>query len=265
MRNLLLLILIAISTVCDAQLVKRQFTTVGTTKQWGYIYTPADKTKKYPVVIFCHGLGEIGSTEASVTKLINQGPVNFVNNGWKPDYIIIAIQHHSWSFPFDRIPYVLANDPDVKAYGNGKALITGLSAGGAIVYEFMKRYNKADYAYVPMSPAIGAVNTYPVGTYRVWGFVGNNDTQTRGALPALYDMQNKIGAKVTVYNGGHCCWNNYYDPTYREDGKNIYEWAFGFVALPIDPPPLPVKTVVTKIEITFFSDSTFETKRIPLN
>ena len=32
-------------------------------------------------------------------------------------------------------------------------------------------------------------------------------------------------AKWTTYTGGHCCWSNFYNPDYKEDGKNIYDWA----------------------------------------
>jgi len=34
--------------------------------------------------------------------------------------------------------------------------------------------------------------------------------------------------RFTAYSGGHCCWGNFYDPTYTEviNGQtvNIYEW-----------------------------------------
>lgn len=255
-------------------MIKRKFETTPGTRQWGYIHLPDDKTKKYPVVIFCHGMGEVGNDEASVTKLLTHGPLYHVNRGWNPNIIIIAIQHHSWSFPYDRIPFVLANDPDVKAMGNGQVMITGLSAGGAIVYEAMIRYNKPNYSFVPMSPAIGAVNNYPAGTYKVWGFVGNNDKTTQGALPGLYDMQSKIGAKVTVYEGGHCCWNAQYDP--NRPGGNIYDWAFNSYVPPAQPttttsstttttttPILPPdKVVVGEWNLTFYSDGTLDTVKI---
>lgn len=239
-------------------MIKRQFATAAGVRHWGYIHTPADRTKKYPVVFFFHGVGEAGKTEADATKLLAHGPQYHVNRGWNPDIIIIALQHHTWSFPPEHMAYTLANDPDVKALGNGKVMATGLSAGGANVVEVMKRFHSPNYVYVPMSPAIGVINTYPNYTYKVWGFVGNNDQTTKGALQGLYDMQAKIGAKVTVYQGGHGGWNTYYNPAYKEDGKNIYEWAFDSVVVPPVEPPVepPIKTVVSHWEFILYSDGT---------
>lgn len=230
-------------------MIKRQFATAAGVKHWGYIHTPADRTKKYPVVFFFHGVGEEGKSAPIEKLLTSHGPQYHVNKGWNPDIIIIALQHHTWSFPPEHMAYTLANDPDVKAFGNGQVMVTGLSAGGAQVVEVMKRFHNQNYVYVPMSPAIGAVNTYPANTYKVWGFVGNNDTQTKGALLGLYDMQDKIGAKVTVYEGGHGGWNEHYKP-----GAPIYDWAFGSIP-DTPPPPPPPPVTITKV-VVHYSDNT---------
>lgn len=217
-------------------MIKRQFNTLAGTRQWGYIHLPPDKTKKYPVVIFGHGNGETGNTEATVSKILVNGPQKFVNDGWNPDLIIVAIQHHSWSLPPDRIDYVLKNDPDIKAYGDpNKIMVTGLSAGGEEVVKFMRTYHDPlRHVYVVMSPA-STVPSLPKPPYKVWGFVGNNDRTTGGALQALSNIKALYGGRLTIYPGGHGGWNTFYDPAYKEDGMNIYEWVFG--SEPVIVPP----------------------------
>lgn len=218
-------------------MIKKLFTISKGYTKWGYIHIPEDRSKKYPVVFFCHGLGERGSTEAAVTALLKHGPLYWINRGAKPDLIVVALQHHSWSIPPSTIKTFFETDADIKAFGNGEFMVTGLSAGGQVAVEYMQKFNAPGFSFVPMSPAIGTNNTYAPGSYRVWGFVGDNDTTTRGSWDGLLDMQKKIGAKVTVYPGGHSGWNKFYDFAWKENGKSIYDWAFGAADPGPDPDP----------------------------
>jgi len=201
---------------------------------WGKLYTPDNISGKMPLVVFCHGAGETGTTQASTSKLEIYGPLYFIKNGWKPNFMVLAVQDSSWSFRPSVIDYVLKNDPDILANWNGKdCLVTGLSAGGEFTVTFMDLYPNPTFAYVPMSPAGNATLKNPTVPHRTWFFSGDADgnfTETAKALTAI------TKGRITIYPGGHGGWNKFYDPNYREDGKNIYEFAFDAAAIPNQPP-----------------------------
>jgi K319L-like, PKD domain len=203
---------------------------------WGKLYVPDNIIGKMPLVVFCHGAGETGTTQASTSKLETNGPLYFIKNGWKPNFMVLAVQDASWSFRPSAIDYVLKNDSEILDKWNGKdCLITGLSAGGEFTVTFMDTpaYDKSTFAYVPMSPAGNATLKNPTVPHRTWFFSGNADgnfTETAKALTAI------TKGRITIYPGGHGGWNKFYDPNYREDGKNIYEFAFDAAAVPNQPP-----------------------------
>lgn len=201
-----------------------------TANYWGVLYIPDNITGKVPLVVFNHGAGETGSTEAATSKLYSNGPLNFIKSGWKPAFMVLALQNPSWSPTATSIDYVLKNDPDILKNWDGKnCLVTGLSAGGESTVLFMDQFDNPTFAYVPMSPAGDATLKNPSRPHRTWFFSGDVDyhfTDTAKSLAAL------TKGKLTIFKGGHCCWNTFYNPNYKEDGKNIYEWAFSSVTPP---------------------------------
>src|SRR5690606_13523675 len=65
---------------------------------------------------------------------------------------------------------------------------------------------------------------------RAWGFGSPADSHGATTEQNMGFMNSIVPgiARFTSYAGGHCCWNNYYNPGYKEmiNGKslNIYEW-----------------------------------------
>src|SRR5689334_13581376 len=56
----------------------------GSQKWWALLHLPDDyasTTTKYPLIMFMHGIGEVGSTEADLTKLVGHGLPKQINNG----------------------------------------------------------------------------------------------------------------------------------------------------------------------------------------
>src|SRR5687768_1462639 len=62
------------------------------------VYKPANfsTTKKYPLVLFFHGMGEAGT---DVNKMYSSGLPKVLKDGYKPsfEFIMIAPQHNSYS------------------------------------------------------------------------------------------------------------------------------------------------------------------------
>lgn len=225
-------------------LSKRQFNVTGWgLKKWGFLFRPDDNTKKYPIVIFFHGRGEIGSSEAQAETLKAFGPLAFVGAG--TDFMILAIQKEFWSPVPDWYQFILENDKEVKEYWDGKNIMwTGLSAGGQQVLDCISLGYSG--VFVPMSAALTGKKIDYTQPEKVWAFHADNDTMCPlGDVKAIYD---KLQAKVTVYHDGHGNWNKFYDPKYQEDGMNIYQFAFGKVAQPPGPAP-PQKEIFCEIDL----------------
>jgi predicted peptidase len=239
---------------CKCQVSKKfQSTSWGQTN-WGYYYRPATPGK-YPVVIFFHGSGEVGSDSLASRSLLNFGPLAFIKTGWKPNLVIFAIQVSYWSPAPDLCKYILDNDPDIQPFWDGSNILwTGLSAGGQRVLEAMAL--KYGGSFVPMSPAGIDFSRIDLSRpYRLWDF----HSPTDNVCPYQYsqDLVNLLNgtfpgsAKLTPYSGGHSGWNTFYDPAYKNP-VSIYE--FGAT----NPAP-PVKTPLCTIIV--YTDGTTETKK----
>ncbi|PWT95472.1 MAG: hypothetical protein C5B52_17770 [Bacteroidetes bacterium] len=231
-----------------------QFDIGGGTKVWGLLYVPpadpANPTETFPLVIFNHGSGEIGSTQADLSKLIRWGTPWLISTGNKMEFIdprtgvkrrfmSLALQASSWSPRISWTKYVTQNLLFKAPYrvDRNEVYVTGLSAGGdeTLQYVTTDGYAQDIAATVPMSPAGGPFTNVVVPValgIRSWGFAGTaGDNPYLGTLTDFTNSLNSAApgyARMTTYNCGHGCWNDHYNPSYREtiDGKsmNIYEW-----------------------------------------
>lgn len=246
-------------------------------------------SKKYPLLVFAHGKGEgdatdgldalyNNSTAGGPSYFIehNQWPSSFTNPKDGQAYQFIVLTPHargtSWTYSSTNLDYFLRHMAANYKVDTNRIYITGLSAGGSTIVEytghgpvggvpFYGRYKAA--AFVPMSQAYGdpaqsIANNIVADSVRAWGF-GDNNCQTLGCDghgENTYKLINKINiakagfGRFTHYEGGHCCWNNFYNPTYREtingQSMNIYEWMLQFSRAPITTPTAnagPDKTI----------------------
>jgi hypothetical protein len=262
-------------------LLKKQFLVSPSVKRWGYIHLPDDYETNpglCPLVIFNHGVGESGSTEAEADRLLLNGPLYFAKLGEKfvfknsltgkdHRFIIIAIQHPNWSPSSDEIAYCLQNDIFLNyQIDKNCILITGLSAGGASTLQAITNPNSLNLysSAVPMSPASSG-NTQNIALtagakIRSWGFSGINDgtfTQNLQSFDAKLNSVAAGSARSFIYPGAHGGWNAYYDPAYRSGiwsnaPINIYEFALlsskGSAWVPSAPPSNTVVAVISPIQ-----------------
>lgn len=278
MKFILALLLLA-ATAAGQTFKKQQFPVAASgtvTKLWGILYLPEgygnDATTTYPLMVFNHGVGEAGSSEASAEALYSHGPLGFAKAGHRMEftdpatgkqhrYMLLALQAPSWSPSEAQIAYCLTNEifPKYKVDRN-RVIVTGLSAGGDITLKAITATNIANLftAAVPMSPA-SVGNTANIGVtvaagIRVWGFSGNNDggfTQNMNTFAAKLNAVAPGTARVYVYLGGHGGWSTYYDPAYKSNlwggSMSIYEFglasARGGTWVPAPPPSTSVKAM----------------------
>ncbi|HSC52609.1 MAG TPA: PKD domain-containing protein [Phnomibacter sp.] len=258
MRRLLTMVcLLHASFFAIAQVGDQQLTKIAS---WNaYVHMPddydANPTKKYPVIVFIPGLGEIG-TDAS--KLLVYGPGYYIKQGNKMQFtvngvvekpIVISLQPaSSWPNPdvintrIDSIMKRWRIDPN-------RLYLTGLSMGGFSADNYITgnaNYAKKVAAIVAMSAVepnfpLTNLRPYALNGGKWWGFEGTTDYRK---MDLIRDTMNRIvpgSARYTQYVGGHCCWNTWYNPTWTENGENIYEWmlkqSLGASA-PVNQPPV---------------------------
>jgi hypothetical protein len=197
----------------------------------------ANPTKRYPVIIFVPGLGEIG-TDAS--KVLIYGPGYYIARGHKMQFtvngvlekpIVISLQPPtSWPYPGPvdtRVAEILTRwrVDTTRVYG------TGLSMGGWTWEQYVTTASKHANrlaAMVAMSApgpeSISNMKYWALCGGKWWGFEGTNDYRFMDRIRDTMNTYNPGTAKYTKYSGGHCCWNTWYNPDWRENGENIYEW-----------------------------------------
>lgn len=205
------------------------------------VYSPG--AHKSPLLLFIPGNGEVGSNRE---LLYTHGPLKFVREGWQPDFIIVAAQPPAQWPNHTFINTVLLEV--VKRYNvdTTRIYLTGLSAGAYAIYQYMANLPSMKYrprAVVPMSMVIESSCTgYLCGndlnwsTVASWGFCGSGDSPFLKMRKFWEQMAAAdYTTRWTTYSGGHGGWNAFYNPSYRENGRNIYEWCkqYPFVSLPV--------------------------------
>lgn len=208
-----------------------------------YVHLPDEYNdsvgKKYPLICFVPGLGEVG-TDAS--KLLLYGPSKFIAQGHNMQFmvngklekpIVISIQPAAaWPAAYwmnKKLDSIMARYRcDVQRIN-----VTGLSMGGWAWANMVDNYNSVYTnkitSMVVMSAlqpdnGIGNMKHYANAGGTMWAFEGNNDLR---GYDKVRDTMNKAvtsSARYTLYTGGHCCWNNFYTPTYMENEESIYTW-----------------------------------------
>ncbi|KAA2242454.1 hypothetical protein F0L74_07880 [Chitinophaga agrisoli] len=204
--------------------------------------------KKYPLLICFHGRSIAGHDlgkifREGVTRQIHEGRrIEAVNPKDKQlyEFIVLAPLAESWSFTPQDIEPML--DDVIKRYpvDVNRIYLTGYSAGGWAV-ESAKTHNahlaSRIAACVTMSPPI--LDSPYLKRYKVpadagihtWYFAGSDDGYFLGNVRTYIDSTNKYKqglTRLTVYKGGHCCWHDLYNPLYRENGMNVYEWLLQY-------------------------------------
>jgi len=222
--------------------------------------------KKYPLIVFLHGTGEAGNSNGSqLANIYNSssagGPAYFIEHNQWPDSfyvdgkyyapVVVSPQAPGWSTNGEQANYIIRYIVNTYSIDPDRIYLTGLSAGGEGIVNLAAHTNDnsatSNYtqftvfykpaAMVPMSQANAAsqakANTTVADSVKAWGF-GSDPADIHGTS-TKYQMTYMNNAKAgfgrfTNYSGGHCCWNQFYNPKYVEtiDGESlsIYQWMF---------------------------------------
>lgn len=245
----------------------------------GYASNP---TKNYPLLIFLHGVGELGNgttqlplvLKNAIPKMLNQGtfPASFNVGGVNHSFIVISPQFKSTT------DMVLAIDAMInyckKHYrvDASRIYLTGLSLGGKMSWNFAGATKaRADMmaAIVPVcsgaSYSATRVTNVTSSKLPMW-FLNNSDDPYISATAAqsLVNTINAIlvspKALITIHQAsGHDAWTKSYDPNFRVNGMNVYEWMLshkrGAISSPAPTPAAPVANAGSNKVITLPTNS----------
>ncbi|MBE7172454.1 MAG: hypothetical protein INR73_17840 [Williamsia sp.] len=209
-----------------------------------------DKTnKKYPLLVFLHGGGQVGNGQIDLPLLLNDGvaelvqdkkfPANFNVDGKNFSFITLTPQ-------FNRYP----SDADVKGFldfarksyriDTARIYLSGLSMGGTVSANMGGEYTDQLAAIVPIAGVTtGSIlqntcNNIATGKLPVWVFHNTGDPSTSVSDPinfvsTINTFHPAIAPKLTLFNSNvHDAWTEAINPKYKENGMNMYEWMLHY-------------------------------------
>ncbi|PVD53388.1 hypothetical protein DC498_05820 [Terrimonas sp.] len=229
-------------------------------------------TKKFPLLVFIHGIGELGNGTTQLTKVLVNGIPKLLNNGKFPasftvggenfSFIIISPQLKTPNNPVENVQSTI--DYALKNYrvDEQRIYLTGLSMGGMESWRYAgaaKSYSDKLAALLLVCPNIdtfvngvtpdplGAAKNAALSNLPVW--ITNNRGDPSAYVYKAIALQRFINdnnpdplAKLTIFenNNSHDAWTKTYDPAFKEDGKNVYEWMLSYKRGTVITPSPPV-------------------------
>ncbi|MBV8253782.1 MAG: T9SS type A sorting domain-containing protein [Chitinophaga sp.] len=219
----------------------------------------ATSNKKYPLLLFFHGIGEEGNGTTDIWRVIANGPPKLINQGIFP--ATFTVNGNTYSF-IVICPQLKGPPPNIRAldslinycYQNyrvdtNRVYFTGLSRGGGEVWDYCSAANYCANRAAALVPVCGAYDPGPLRTpmpyapitiasnnLPVWALHNSGDpTVPVQASKNWFDLINAYvpkcdpQMKLTIFNAyGHDAWSKAYDPNYRENGMNVYEWMLQY-------------------------------------
>ncbi|MCO5237597.1 MAG: T9SS type A sorting domain-containing protein [Chitinophagaceae bacterium] len=214
----------------------------------------SNPSKKYPLLIFIHGKGELGNGTSQLSLVLKNGPPKLLNEGKFPSSFTVGGK----SFSFIVIsPQLVSNDytnspeiiNDVINYCKQKyrideqrVYLTGLSMGGTMTWYYAgksKEYANTLAAGLTVCGSISnttsRVNNIAGTQLPVWATINSGDpiisvpanTAAINALNAFVPTPPKSLISIFSANG-HDAWTKTYDPNFKQGGLNVYEWMLTY-------------------------------------
>jgi dienelactone hydrolase len=204
-------------------------------------------TKKYPLILFLHGGGELGTGLERLTccgipyyTARKTFPPKFYYNGTYYSYIVISPQFKQKPTAWD-IESVLNYTKSHYRIDASRIYVTGLSMGGGKTWEWSASYGQYAAGIVPVTPDLQPTTTLASKVaskdLAIWGIYSDADL----VVPEQWgkdwfnwiDSRNTLYAyktKLTIWSGTshNDTWWNTFNPVTRVDGYNIYEWMLRY-------------------------------------
>ncbi|MBS1566661.1 MAG: dienelactone hydrolase family protein [Bacteroidetes bacterium] len=205
-------------------------------------------TKKYPLLIFLHGVGELGNGSSNLPSLLNNAvprllnqkkfPAEFSSNGKSFSFIVINPQFKAWPAATDvnaMINYAIQH----YRIDTTRIYVAGLSMGGGATWDYAVAYANRIAAIVPICgaswPSQEQLSNIAHANLPVWAFHNEDDgtvsvNTTKSNVNVLNSFNPNPAAQMTLWaTGGHDAWTKATNPATKEcNGKNMYEWMLQY-------------------------------------
>ena len=254
MKNLLLGLCLIAGISAYPQQVAKSLTSSSGLFIGFYEYTPVDYnvdlTKKYPLIIFLHGIGERGNGTTELSRVLANAIPKYINagcqmrftslSGVQETFLVLCPQlssiYGSWQNAYvdEMLKYAKQN----LRVDTNRIFLTGLSLGGGGTW----KYSTASLANAKQFAAIAAVcgtcdwtNMCNLASANlpVWAFHAQDDGTvgvgcTNGAISSMLTCNPAVLPLKTIYaNGNHWIWDRAYDTVYNWQNPNVFEWFLG--------------------------------------
>jgi predicted peptidase len=209
-------------------------------------------SERYPLMVFCHGIGELGNGGSQLSYVLRNGPPKLINNKTFPasfivngktfSFIVISPQFKAWPQPGDilaTINYAIAH----YRIDTTRIYLTGLSMGGGVVWEYSAaetQYAKRLAAILPIAgasyPETNKADVIGGAHLPVWALQNQDDP----TVPSYYSMDyvkyinnskptpNPKAILTLFAASGHDSWDEAYSPTFRLNNLNVYQWMLQY-------------------------------------
>lgn len=235
----------------SAQQVARSLTTGGGLFIGFYEFKPLDytanPTKRYPAIIFLHGIGERGDGTSQLSRVLTHGiPKNIANgstmtftvNGVTESFIVLSPQlsplYGGW--PGQYVDAMMNYAKQNLRVDTNRIFLTGLSLGGGGTLEYITSAD-GNAAKLAAAASVCPSNVYDAGLtwvnqaqLPVWSFHAIDDptcpvTVTNRLFNGLNNLNPAVAPLRTLYpNGGHFIWHKAFDESHTYHNPNVYEW-----------------------------------------
>ena len=215
---------------------------------------------RYPVLIFFHGSGEMGNGSSDLGKLLVHGPLRVIIDGKFPEsfliggkafkFIVIAPQINFYGIYPDELDQIIEYVKQNYKADQKRIYLTGLSMGGAEIWNYVGKtsaYAQKIAAMVPVAAylpefypdhRIDSAKAHHIASSNlpIWSFHNSGDPVSSLAyvINAHTTIANSHPSSsfqpiLTTFNSNsHDSWTKTYDPAFKENGMNVYEWMLQF-------------------------------------
>ncbi|WP_165813917.1 PKD domain-containing protein [Terrimonas sp.] len=213
----------------------------------------SNPSKKYPLIVALHGVGELGNgsqgvlelvAKNGITKLLNDKkfPATFSYGGQSFSFIVLSPQmkvDNDWQ---NSIQATIDYAKKTYRVDEQRIYLTGLSMGGVAAFSYAAstvERGKGLAAAVLVTPGWAGnsfqLNNISASQLPIW--VTNNSGDPYNSPSTAQELVNNLNSLVppppkailTIFDkSGHDAWTATYDPGFRQGGLSVYEWMLSY-------------------------------------
>jgi predicted esterase len=224
MKKTAIIILAAIAFFCSSTHLFSQQTAEKYVVEMNYLqYLPKeyanDTTARFPVLVFLHGVGEIG---VDIGKVRRHGLPRLIEEGRQFPFIVISPQSRVRGWGAKDLYDLLQHAFDGLRIDRDRIYLTGLSMGGYGTWNMAMNYPEMFAAIAPVCGGGNDAGTSRLRNIPVWCFHGDaDDVVPISESEKMVNASKKYNpnVKFTVYPGvGHDSWTQTYD------NEALFDW-----------------------------------------